>query len=337
MILVAGGDGTVSEAITGLLRRTGGAAATTAIGVLPCGRTNTLAQQLFGYSNADSVSEVKGMATAAMAIVRGKLTDTDVIKVEPIVDDVEHEHASPPARPIFAVGSIQWGAFRDALHKRDKYWYFGPLRDYSAYLFNSISSHLTWECAAELTYSPPCAGCSNCYTVSASKLSSNSKATSSPLANNTRRWWSGYSAPKGGSTRTDGSGADDVQPDLSRVQNPVCHTASQLAVQPHELLLRNNARRSANEIPRLHIQLNGADLSAIDFVKEGWSRIRSEATAAVAAAEREIEVRAVEIRPAPQALYSEEREAFFSIDNEAFEVKPVRVSVVPRAVRLYTT
>lgn len=342
-ILVAGGDGTVSETITGLLRRSGGAAATTPIGVLPCGRTNTLAQQLFGFSNADSVREVEGMAAAAMAIVRGKLSDTDVIKIEPIVDVVD-ANEPPAARPIFAIGSIQWGAFRDALQKRDKYWYFGSLRDYTAYLFNALSGRLTWECAAQLTYSPPCAGCSNCYQLPASSVaaaamsSGSSRRAAAVSAGGSRRWWSGYAAPKGGAANVGNNNGNAAAPvDYARVQNPGCRSAAQLEVHEHELLLRNNARRRADEVPRLHIQLNGAGLSAVDFVTEGWSRIRREASAAVAAAERELDVRAVEIRPAAEALYSEEREVFFSIDNEAYEVKPVRVSVVPRAVRLYTT
>lgn len=314
-----------------MLRRGG---SPTPIGVLPCGRTNSLAQELFGYSSASTLHEVEGMARASIAIVRGRHTATDVIKIEPLLDERDAAAAgtdAPAPRPIFAVGSVQWGAFRDALQLRDKYWYCGPWRDYCAYLFNAFSQRLTWQCAAELTYSPPCAGCSNCWRKSPAAATAIVSVVSKPES---RRWWSGYSAPKGGNGGNGGGAAAAPAVDFSRVLNPLCGQAEQLAVRPHELVLRNNAARSTDELPRLSVQLNGHDLSGVDFVKEGWSRIRG--TAEATAAEREFEVRAMEIRPAPEVLHSEEREAFFSIDNEAYEVKPVRVSVVPQAVRMFT-
>lgn len=329
-IIVAGGDGTVSEAITGLLRRSNGHG-NTPIGVLPCGRTNTLARQLFGYSDESAVHEVRGLASAAIAVVRGRHTATDVIKVEPLHDDAEPSEAAAAAslRPIFAIGSIQWGAYRDALSLRDKYWYCGPGRDYCAFLFNAFSKRLTWECAAQLEYSPPCAGCSNCYV-------KQSAATATAVPSNTgganRRWWSGYSAPKGSGVAAMNGAA---LPDYSRILNPDCGSAEQRAVQPNELLLRHNVQRSNEEVPRLNVQLVGNEpLSAVDFVKEGWSRVRG--TAEKSSATAELDVRTVEIRPAAQVLHGEGRETFFSIDNEAYEVKPVRVSVIPRAVRMYT-
>lgn len=330
-ILVAGGDGTLSETITGLLRRGG---SPTPIGVLPCGRTNSLAQQLFGYSSASTLHEVEGLARASIAIVRGRHTATDVIKIEPLVDatsDADTAVGAQSQRPIFAVGSVQWGAFRDALQLRDKYWYFGPWRDYCAYLFNAFGQRLTWQCVAELTYTPPCAGCNNCWTYSPATAASVASAVAKPAAG--RRWWSGYSAPKGGNGGGSASKVATPTVDYTRVLNPACGQAEQLAVRPHELVLSNNAARRSDELPRLSVRLHGHGLSGVDFVKEGWSRIRGDGESP--AAEREFEVRVIEIRPAPEVLHSEEREAFFSIDNEAYEVKPVRVSVVPQAVRMF--
>ena len=48
-VLVAGGDGTIMEAVTGLLRRPDHLeAAKIPLGVLPVGKTNSLAHKLFG-------------------------------------------------------------------------------------------------------------------------------------------------------------------------------------------------------------------------------------------------------------------------------------------------
>lgn len=34
---------------------------------------------------------------------------------------------------------MEWGAFRDAYMKQDKYWYLGPLRKYATYIFNGYA------------------------------------------------------------------------------------------------------------------------------------------------------------------------------------------------------
>merc|ERR1719510_632025 len=76
-VLVAGGDGTVMEAVTGLLRRTDGAAAQLPLGVLPVGKTNTLAHRLFHCED-----EVRLMGEATMAVVRQLRRPVSVLEVE---------------------------------------------------------------------------------------------------------------------------------------------------------------------------------------------------------------------------------------------------------------
>lgn len=44
---------------------------------------------------------------------------------------------------------------------RDQYWYFGKFRDFAAFVFGNSWLHYTVD--ADLEYSPPCSGCSNCY------------------------------------------------------------------------------------------------------------------------------------------------------------------------------
>jgi len=59
------------------------------------------------------------------------------------------------------LNSIEWGALREAKVTRDQYWYFGKLRNLAAFVFGS--KFLQYTVDAELEYSPPCSGCSNCY------------------------------------------------------------------------------------------------------------------------------------------------------------------------------
>lgn len=69
-----------------------------------------------------------------MAVIQEATKPLDVMKIE-ILDDQDNE---TPHKPIFALSGLRWGAFRDAETKQDKYWYFGPLRNYVTYVFNGL-------------------------------------------------------------------------------------------------------------------------------------------------------------------------------------------------------
>ena len=77
-VLVAGGDGTVMEVVTGLMRREDrDAAAQVPIGILPVGKNNLTAKSLFpGAEN-----QVRLLGEATMAVVRQLRRPTGVIEV----------------------------------------------------------------------------------------------------------------------------------------------------------------------------------------------------------------------------------------------------------------
>lgn len=258
------------------------------------------------------MKEVESLANAAISVVRGQTQPKDVMKIEVIATDPD---VIPP-KPVYAIGSLHWGAYRDALALRDKYWYTGPLREYSAFLFNAFGSKLTWNCAAKLTYTTPCEGCSNCYV----------KRDEPTATSSGRRWWSSF-IPRVGF----GSGhVGKSEPDYTKVINENCKNEIEINVEPSELLLSTNVLRQSSDVPELSIQLGSKETSGIDFISKSWSRLRRNSVSA----NEVIGVRTVEIIPAQDS--TDEKELFFSIDNEAYEVKPVRVSIMPRAVDVFT-
>lgn len=278
--------------------------------MLPVGRTNTLAQHLFNFTDSSNLKEVESLAEATIAVVRGKTDRKDVIKIEPILS--ESTDADNSFKPIFAMGTVQWGAFRDALTLRDKYWYTGPLREYSAFLFNAFSDGLTWNCSGRLTYSPPCKGCSNCFV----------KANEPQKTGGNRRWW-------GGSQLSSKNVRGVVGPDLSKVVNNNCRVTTAIEAQPSEILISINPTRQFDETPALNVMFGKDTMTATDFILDSWKRLRT----VEFIPDSVMNVRTLEFQP--ENVYSEENEAFFSIDNEAYEVKPVRISVVPGAVRMF--
>lgn len=83
VIVVAGGDGTLSDVVTGLMRRyqkTTSFNKRTPVGILPLGQNNRVANSLFyGY---EELFQVRQLAEATMAVVRGRTKPVDVVEVE---------------------------------------------------------------------------------------------------------------------------------------------------------------------------------------------------------------------------------------------------------------
>lgn len=40
------------------------------------------------------------------------------------------DNPKEPVKPIYAMGAVEWGAWKDANALATKYWYWGPLKKY---------------------------------------------------------------------------------------------------------------------------------------------------------------------------------------------------------------
>jgi acylglycerol kinase len=65
-------------------------------------------------------------------------------------------------KPLYALGEVQWGAYRDAQVRCNKYWFYGPYRRNASMIFSWPKSELEWECQGQIKYLEPCSGCSKC-------------------------------------------------------------------------------------------------------------------------------------------------------------------------------
>ena len=152
-IIVAGGDGTLSDVLTGLVRKYNSninSVKQCPIGILPLGQTNRVARSLYG--EYDRLSDVNQIIEATMAIVSERSKMMDMIEVEPVEVRLNYvkyilnfcngfelhlcivllskDNPEEPVKPIYAMGAIEWGAWKDAHAFAKKYWYWGPLRKY---------------------------------------------------------------------------------------------------------------------------------------------------------------------------------------------------------------
>uniref|UniRef100_H3CTQ7 Acylglycerol kinase, mitochondrial n=2 Tax=Tetraodon nigroviridis TaxID=99883 RepID=H3CTQ7_TETNG len=140
MLIVAGGDGTLQEVITGLLRRPDqDKMSNIPIGFIPLGSSNSLSPSLHLLSD----NKVKDITSATLSILRGVTVPLDVLQIK-----------GEKEQPVFALMGLRWGAFRDAAATISKYWYLGPLKKYAAHWFTTLRE---WPLVREVSVSclPP--------------------------------------------------------------------------------------------------------------------------------------------------------------------------------------
>ena len=145
-VLVAGGDGTMSDAVTGLLlRQDSETAARVPMGVLPVGRTNSLAHRLFRCDD-----DVRLMGEATMSVVRQLKRPCDVMEVENMCEEGAHS-----GKKIYCLNRVEVGAWKDARLRTDKYWLFGfGLKNYMTYIGTYLTGqkHIKWGCDMNVRY-----------------------------------------------------------------------------------------------------------------------------------------------------------------------------------------
>jgi acylglycerol kinase len=140
--------------------------------------------------------------------------------------------------------------------------------------------------------------------------------------------------------------------DFSKVTNEQCAKQTQQHVSPSEILVLTDNIESSNKadaantnVPTLHVKFGKEDYYGFDFMRESWSRLDHPNQMDT---DQVLKVRTIDIIPDvverpilsenEAATESEEqpaKEVFYSIDNEAYEVKPIRISLMPQAVPMY--
>lgn len=88
------------------------------------------------------------------------------------------------------------------------------------------------------------------------------------------------------------------------------------------------AKRNADKVPKLFVNIGPESVGYFSFVREGWKSQQGK--------EREIKERlqARRVKLIPLNATEESRK-WFSIDNEDYEAKPVQVTLLPRVIKMF--
>jgi len=144
-VLVAGGDGTLMEVATGIMRRSDvDTFCTIPIGILPVGETNTLANRLFPGSD-----DVKRMTDATMAVIKQLTRPVSLIEVENLSENEQFK-----GKKVHGFIGLQFGAWREAANRVDKYWFFPGLKQRVCYVFSYLTAHkdINWDWPLTLNF-----------------------------------------------------------------------------------------------------------------------------------------------------------------------------------------
>lgn len=308
-IIVAGGDGTLSDVLTGLFRKYQDNPASVKqcpIGILPLGKINRVAHNL--YHKYEDFQEVKELIEATMAIINDRSKTMDVVRIDPLEKNTEKEQ-----KPVYAMGTLEWGAWRDAQATSDKYWYWGPLRKYVTYVFNGYKKNLSWECKATIKYTDPCNGCSLCY----------KRDVLSESANANRRWWHVF-LPRSSALPHENT------VDCSKVINENCGTIHDLCVSTTEIHIETDNVNKSGDLklpPSLKIRMGPKNVDYTTFIKEGWRQENEEKSLRSHA----IGAKTIELIP---EIETKDRTIY--IDNEDYELKAIRVTLLSNAVKVFS-
>jgi hypothetical protein len=118
-VVVAGGDGTLHETINGYLQRKDNLY-DLPIGVIPIGRKNLIALQLFNenekqWKKQSRLKQAQVIAESSLKIIKEVQKNIDVIKISFKNSDTS----------IYAIHELHFGIFKNFLQNVEKYWYLG--------------------------------------------------------------------------------------------------------------------------------------------------------------------------------------------------------------------
>ncbi|OWF36638.1 acylglycerol kinase, mitochondrial-like isoform X2 [Mizuhopecten yessoensis] len=279
-IVVAGGDGTLLETITGIMRKEDKTfRQNIPVGVIPLGHKNRFAKLLFGSDN----DQVLLMCQCAMSVVRGLGRSVDVISLK-----------EDNGRTAYALCGLEMGAFREAEQRKSKYWYFGGLKHRMTYL---RSAFLDW---------PPVLKAKLSYVLATEENTQPRQQTEQPKEQPKGSWLSMLFKPKVIKPKA------ELFEEETDDDNDVVETRNLSTV---ELTTVSTCLQDPGQtVKGLELGIGPAEPSIWEFISEGWRRV-SEPTLRLGTRSNEtILVKKIRIEPEdPTKFYNIDGELFESV------------------------
>ncbi|CAG5114547.1 unnamed protein product [Candidula unifasciata] len=300
-VVVAGGNGTVLEAVTGFLRKEDRSfSENIPLGVIPLGSSNLIFRILFGLD----LKEVRALAESAIAVVRAVTQKVDVIKLD-----------GGESKTIYAMTGLEAGAYRDAEERKTKYWYFGPLKSRWTYLRTAMKE---WPPVFKATIS---------YIEATEENMSSSDSSEALKSNKYSLGWSFVSllfGKKQNEIKDADRKAKQLAQDQEDEKNRITKDISTVELTVTTTSLASNT----SPVKALQVSLGPSEPTKTQLINEGWRRIKKSGFEMGSAEDERLVVKKVHIEP-------KEEGQWYNIDGESFEAMPVEISLLRNKLNFF--
>ncbi|GAB1602005.1 acylglycerol kinase, mitochondrial-like [Argonauta hians] len=295
-IVVAGGDGTLLETVTGVMRKSDNQKFCQAVpvGVIPLGQRNRFATWFFG----EDPNQVKFIMDAAMAVIKSVVKPVDVLEIK-----------TEDGRNTYAMSGLQLGVYNDAEERKSKYWYFGPLKSYWTYLRTAMKK---WPPAVSLSveYVPSTAD------LTVKKVATNTDDKQTKKFSLFNFLYKTKVPDLSYMEEYEVEDKDWVQEEMSTVELTVTHTTSQAGDTNPSLL---------------DIGVGPASPQKTSVIQEGWSRANNKCLKFGCKDNDHLEAHRLKLSPNTE----EGEELWYNVDGEAFEARPVEIGILRKRLRMF--
>lgn len=93
-------------------------------------------------------------------------------------------------------------------------------------------------------------------------------------------------------------------------------------------ILTANTKNKKEDMPKLHVNVGPDTVGYLDFIRDGWKSQRGEEK------QTKERLQAKQVKLIPTNV-SDEKRKWFSIDNEDYEAKSVKITLFPNVIRMF--
>ncbi|CAG0913082.1 unnamed protein product [Notodromas monacha] len=303
-VVIAGGDGSLSEAVTGFLTRPDETPPAPIV-FLPLGATNEFAKR-------EKIG-VEDIAKAAFAAVNGKQKALDVVKAS-----VEDLWGAESRQPVYVMNGLRLGPVVDAEVDARRHWWWGSLRRHWTFFKTALRGRFD-PVRVKIEFREPCAGCQACLNIGKKRRQENLSVMRSGS------WWERWRSP----VVVKASNDNEVDVDAFDTDCDLPWHTLELDIADLSVQLSDDGS--------LDVKVFRGCTSAWDFFSYGTaSEDDRRNNLEMFKAGKVIVHPSVELVEAEDGGGLVEKEVFYYFDGEKYVVKPVVASVLRERVNFLT-